>query len=438
MKKIFLALFILINCSVFAQVAITPEIVTTLRNEAEKWVQTYNNNLNNLGSPYINPMEKTMLIENTLKQFEDENVVVLNDLDLSGKTTKEQKVRQHLGNIVTWFARDGVSFKFQNIKVSNVFVDKKTGNYFLKVEVERQIQGNNVNGVAISGNLNLDFYIKYLVSEGQISAKPLIFSITERMDNLSSFTPAEVKEKADQSVSLSKDTKEMEEITKAAAEQEAELKKKQEEADKATFKADSVQGEATKMKKKYMNERYGLRLSPRIYPLRLMEGVLQFGIAKNIISTRKFEMAAALSYGMQFKAASRFITFSDSVRNDTLYDKMHFWNNAEGYVIRGEIHFHFKQNKWFFGYMFNMDNQKRDNTFYPAAGTELKYKVHRNATGNHFMIGAHSGAYELYFAIGLKNVAYKTENIPIGMTQPQEIKKSTPSILLGMARKFNF
>ncbi len=441
MKRFIIIIILFLPSIIFAQVAISPKTVKTLRDEAEKWVQTYSNNLNSLGSPYKNPMEKTMIIENTLRQFEGEDVVVYNDLDLSGKTQKDQKVRQYLGNIVTWFAKEGVNFSFQNIKISNIFVDKKTGNFFLKAEFDRTINGTSVNGMAATGTTKLDLYIKYVVANGEISAKPIIFSVTEHLDNLSSFTTAEVKEKTDNSATLSKDTKEIDEITKAAAEQEAELKKKQKETDQANFAADSVAENAKKAKKKYMNDRYGLRLSPRLYTSRLVEGVLQVGFAKNIIGAKNFELAASLSYGMQFKAITRQITFADSVRNDSLYDKMHFWNNAKGYVFRAEVHMHFKQNKWYIGYMFNQEGQVWNNTYYLQAGTEVKYDVKRNAQGHYFMIGALFSKSEAYVALGLNNISYTTENIPTTVptiTKPADVKKSVPSLRLGIVRKFNF
>ena len=60
---IFFSVLLFLSFSVLGQITLTPEIETKLRDDAKKWIETYLNNLNNLGSSAINPMEKTMIIE---------------------------------------------------------------------------------------------------------------------------------------------------------------------------------------------------------------------------------------------------------------------------------------------------------------------------------------------------------------------------------------
>ncbi|MDY0302688.1 MAG: hypothetical protein RBR98_02760 [Candidatus Moranbacteria bacterium] len=308
-----------------------------IKNEAKKWTEAYLANINSLGSTGFSIAEKSKLVEDAILLFENEDVVIYNDLDPTGKTPKEFKVYQYLGNIYTWFSKEGVSFSFNSINVSDIFVSNSKF-IFLKVHYLRKIDGVNLNGLKISNDVGVDLYIKFYIYDNTITLRPLIYSIAKHEDNLNQFTKAEILDESSMSAtaktnltSVSKENKEAEDIYKNALLKNKQLSEREVEINKEMQKAQQDIIAAQKEKEMAEKEKLLSQWKQNIVDDKLFDGYTSYTFLK-FHPIRTMEYVFQLSFEHAFERNNKYTSFEQSIG---------FFNDAISYnlidvIVNGE------------------------------------------------------------------------------------------------------
>jgi hypothetical protein len=183
-KNSIFIIFLIINLSSFAQLSpsLKQSVVDLNKDKAEKRVRNFYSDLTLLGGNGVANEEKQIIINQTLRFFEDKRVYIFNDIDLTGKQPIYIESETYLNNIKLYYNNSTVEFEIDSLKVSDVF--KAKDYYFLKVQVFREITVTLEDQAKKETN-NLDFYIKYVPN--LIDCQ--LYSIKLHEDNLDEFTP---------------------------------------------------------------------------------------------------------------------------------------------------------------------------------------------------------------------------------------------------------
>jgi hypothetical protein len=188
-----LVLLIFIGGNVLAQ---SPEKITFYQEKvhlksAEKIIRDFYTNLNTIKD--LGNSEKQEFILSIIDgSFVDNNVIVCNDLDITGKTEKYKKIEDYLAGIDLLFPNSSVEIVLDSFIISKIFSSSSDSAddkfLFVKGEVKRVLSlsfNDTVNNrdVKKSYSTILDVYVKF--GRGKTGHK--IYSIKEHEDNLSEF-----------------------------------------------------------------------------------------------------------------------------------------------------------------------------------------------------------------------------------------------------------
>jgi len=143
MKKIILVFFILFNLGINAQNPISNNEVKYIQDEATNLVNLLEQLLNLIGDTYTSPEERKEYIEESYKKVVyDESVYFEDDLIQNRTQTRNVAVKEYLSNTHLYFKDSGVKFKFQGIRISQVY----TKDYlFVLVYFNRYLEGNSIS-----------------------------------------------------------------------------------------------------------------------------------------------------------------------------------------------------------------------------------------------------------------------------------------------------
>lgn len=144
MKKIYLiiALFFCTTFTLLAQQQIGSNEVKYIQDESTNLVQTLEELLNLIGDVRTLPEERKEYTEESYKiVIYDEAVYFEDDLIQERDKTRNVKVKEYLNNVFLFFKESGVSFKFDNIRVSDVF---EKDYLFVLVYFNRQLKGTSL------------------------------------------------------------------------------------------------------------------------------------------------------------------------------------------------------------------------------------------------------------------------------------------------------
>ncbi|HBX51824.1 MAG: hypothetical protein A2275_03435 [Bacteroidetes bacterium RIFOXYA12_FULL_35_11] len=368
-----------------AQVTITPAQENALKNEAKKWVDTYMSNLNNIGSPYIDVIDKTMIVEDILKQFENENVIVYNDLDPSGKTPKDFKARQHLGNIISWFPKEkgGIEFAAKNTNISDIFINKNDNSLFVKAETQRVVTGSNVNGASINNTSTIDFYIKYNIVNGQLQPKPIFYSVTEHIETKDRFTKVEIAQQAENTIKISDDRTEIDAVVNAAKAKQEEIQQKIQELEKAKMAAIARGEQAKQMESRFSGgDKYAGLFGFSIFLDKLYNGEFHFSANSTFFRIKHYVgFYISTEGGLFYKVPSQLITKKDKVPDGSYYnasDRLTFGSGVNGKIGFG-TYFNIKSYRCAISYLWYREQQNWDP--YNNNADSPNYFISRSARG---------------------------------------------------------
>jgi|GEM_PF-4501896 len=144
MNKIYfiLTLFFCTTFTLLAQQRIGSNEVKYIQNESTNLVQTLEELLNLIGDVRTLPEERKEYTEESYKiVIYDEAVYFEDDLIQERDKTRNVKVKDYLNNVFLFFKESGVSFKFENIRVSEVF---EKDYLFVLVYFNRQLKGTSL------------------------------------------------------------------------------------------------------------------------------------------------------------------------------------------------------------------------------------------------------------------------------------------------------
>lgn len=378
-----LLIIFLISAKIPAQVSITPEQEKALKNEAKKWVDTYGSNLNNIGSSYLTVFDKTEVIEDIIKQFENDNVIVFNDLDISGTTPKDFKIRQHLGNIISWFTKEGVTFAFKNIKLSDVFLNKNDNSLFIKAELDREINGTNVYNKQINNTTKIDCYIKYIFQNNQISPKPIFYSISDRIDNMNNFTKVQVTTQSAGTIKISDDRKDIDAVVNAAKAKQEEIKKKIEDTDRKKAEAIAKAEAAKQNQKKYEEAKNMSMLGFSVYLSKIYNGEFHVAVTKGIFRFKQYiNCIAQVEGGSYFKVPGKNIAKHDKVKEEAYFNTSDRLSYGSGLTGKAGVKIWlnlFRKMPFTLGYLYTSEKQTWD----PKQSS--KYFIQRTSKGRQYL-----------------------------------------------------
>lgn len=184
-RRIFtLLVFLGIGLSSFGQIAQSATEIYTA--QTKERIRSYYSSLNLLSGNKLENEEKTTVIYETIdKMFENEQVYVTNDIDLTNTTQTDFKIKDCLENIRLFYSNSEVSFRIDSMKVSEIY--KANNFYFIKVEVFREMTVS-FNNQQKKNTKDLDFYVKFI--PGLLACQ--IYSIKNHEDNLNEFTKAKI------------------------------------------------------------------------------------------------------------------------------------------------------------------------------------------------------------------------------------------------------
>ncbi len=183
-KYLILIILLLLKISSYSQ--INQSSVGLYSAQAKERILNYFAALNLLSGDKLENAEKGEIIFQTINDmFENEQVYVTNDIDLTGTTQKDFKIKDCLENIRLFYANSEVAFSIDSMKVSDVY--KANNFYFVKVEVFREMIVT-FNNKPMKDHKDLDFYVKFV--PGLFDCQ--IYSIKLHEDNLDQFAKARI------------------------------------------------------------------------------------------------------------------------------------------------------------------------------------------------------------------------------------------------------
>ncbi len=150
MKKIFLALLILMYSAINAQNPISHNEVKYIQDEATNLVELLEQLLNLIGDVYTSPEERREYIEDSYKKVVyDESVYFEDDLIQDRSQIRNVPVKEYLNNTYFFYKDSGVNFDFQGIRVSDVY----TKDYlFVLVYFNRYLNGTSISENKVINN----------------------------------------------------------------------------------------------------------------------------------------------------------------------------------------------------------------------------------------------------------------------------------------------
>ncbi len=167
--KLFIIIFIF-NHTSFSQVIILDSIKADekkyYKDETIKLIKDFQDYKNALGSDSYTFVEKMRLLSNKLDYFENNSVVIENDLLSIDRTSSRVKVDRYLKNIDLFFKK--ITFKLSIISIGELYI--ANNKLFIKIKVEKDINGIYADNSNLKKNL-----IRFL--EIQISPKKNEFKI---------------------------------------------------------------------------------------------------------------------------------------------------------------------------------------------------------------------------------------------------------------------
>jgi hypothetical protein len=186
-KNLIFIFFLIFYLNSFAQINpfLKKSVVDINKEKAEKRVRNFYSDLTLLGGNGVANEEKQIIINQTLRFFEDKQVYIFNDIDLTKKQPIYIESETYLNNIKLYYSNSTVEFEIDSLKISDVYAAKDY--YFLKVEVFREMTVT-LDNQKIKETNNLDFYIKYVPD--LIDCQ--LYSIKLHEDNLNEFTPVKI------------------------------------------------------------------------------------------------------------------------------------------------------------------------------------------------------------------------------------------------------
>jgi hypothetical protein len=135
-----------------------------LREQAMELIANYNANLNSLGDPSLEVVEKEMFVVSIVEDiYEEKKQLVYNDLEPGRKSKEHLPAEIYLQNIITQYS-GGLEITFDNIKLSDFFYDEAKKRPFIKAELKSSYKGVYI-GKSVSGGEALELYIGYKINK---------------------------------------------------------------------------------------------------------------------------------------------------------------------------------------------------------------------------------------------------------------------------------
>jgi hypothetical protein len=185
-RKTSFIIFLLLQTAIsFSQ--ITTGVADFYSAQAQERVMNYYSALNLICGNQLQNDEKGIIINETINEmFDNEQVYVYNDVDVTNTTQTDFKIKDCLENIRLFYSNSEIAFDVDYLKLSDVFEAKDF--YFYKAEVTRKMI-IIYNGQKKTDTKHLDFYIKFIPNKLNCQ----IYSIKNHEDNISQFKKAVIE-----------------------------------------------------------------------------------------------------------------------------------------------------------------------------------------------------------------------------------------------------
>jgi hypothetical protein len=348
---IFLVLFL--SNRALSQTTISPSQESVLNKEALNWLNTYSSNLNNIGASFYDQIEKSMFVDDIISQFENDKVLVLNNIDPQNYSSENIRIRQLLLNIINLYP-EGVQFAFSNINSSNVFYNSENKFFFIKMEYDCNVNGIHSSNSSYNSTKRLNMYLKFPLVGNEIDLKPQIYLIDTHKNNLADFVLAKVEDKND--LSLSTNREEIDRIVKLANDKELEIKKKEKELldKKQLAQQEAKKAEEEKKQKEIEKQRLkelddnkwkdNLSGAIKIDASRLLLSSIQLNFEHRLFKINNRTVSLEQSAGVYLKAWVPGEDSEDLFDLDNGGNIKASGNRGSGYVFRTDIRYYFRRN----------------------------------------------------------------------------------------------
>jgi hypothetical protein len=214
-----------------------------IKTQARELLGSYSENLNLMGREDLKS-QRTFFVNDIIQNlFENDKTIVSNDLDPYKKSESDLTIKNYLDRLYVLYPK-GITVTYLFLNVSDVFYNEKENYLFLKVEIQRTLEGLFNKNQAIRNKEALDFYLKFFINGEKINDNPRIFSIDEHQENLSTFTKTEVKDESmirkELETEVIKLQNKIEEMKAQSSEAQEQQLKAKNEADYANTLADAT------------------------------------------------------------------------------------------------------------------------------------------------------------------------------------------------------
>ncbi len=340
-----------------------------LTESAKKWVANYYSNLNILGSKQFDMMKKSVLSQEIIEQFESDAVLVYNDIDPTFEKAADIDITTYLGDIVTLYGKEGVSFQHKEVSVSDLLISKNNKFLFLIATCERVINGTDNSARKISNTMKINFIVQYNIADSIIKRKPIFTAITDQSLASHNFIKLKLSDgtaPVESRLVLEPSDEEVRAILNKTKENENENKKKEEELNQKinqnkeeAARAEAEKAEQEKQKKILMWEQKNIdkyfdgwdkKTLIKFYPLRMLMGSLLFSVEQGL-KTKGKNISVEQSLGLYPGMKPAFFSY-DELENPIWVSKTGDKNSTFfGYTARTELRFYFKPNSLYGKYI---------------------------------------------------------------------------------------
>lgn len=181
MKKNYLLTGCLVLFSLWAFSQGTPKleksVVLKMRSNVTDLINVYKEKLNKIGSRTLESNKKMVLVQETFQLFENKDVRVFNDIDATGKKPSDPKISTYLEDIYVLYNKNGVTFNFNNVSLSDIFISRNFDYFFIKVTIDINAIGTTNSGEKLNSWITQDLFVQYKFKGQEISPEPTIYEI---------------------------------------------------------------------------------------------------------------------------------------------------------------------------------------------------------------------------------------------------------------------
>jgi hypothetical protein len=183
MKKASVILFLILSLCSYSQ--INQGDANAYSKQADELIRNYFSQLDLLHGDRISVEDKGLVIKSIKSDFfENDDVIVCNDIDLSSNSVEFLKISTYLENIRLFHDASQDSYQLDSLFISDVFTAKDF--YFIKAEIVRKICIHTDKNPKCNSS-RIDAYMKFVSGKDDLK----IYSIKWHEDNLSQFKKPE-------------------------------------------------------------------------------------------------------------------------------------------------------------------------------------------------------------------------------------------------------